>query len=261
MFVPVHCNSCGKSFQVPNAKLGQPAVCPWCQAVVTAQSEAAVPPAPVNPEPLSLDDAPPAPQVPHAPFHLRAKSVVIGLVVFAVVAAFTVAVLQRKHGHLVRTEWNAFTAPDGSCSADLVGQAVEDADAPATGGRRYSSEGRYSGVRTWVGWRNLTPNEVLQASTPEGWRQLRVSVFDPERERLRETFGGYVVKDGTIQFDAPITVEIGLETPLGPLVERIIVKADGPRPRVYFIGIVGKKLAPDGPEVSRLFTSFRLNDQ
>jgi hypothetical protein len=69
-----------------------------------------------------------------------------------------------------------------------------------------------------------------------------------------------VVKDATIQFDPPITVEIRLTTPHGPLVERIIVKADGPRPRVYFVGITGKRLDPDGPEVNRLFQSFRVND-
>jgi hypothetical protein len=98
------------------------------------------------------------------------------------------------------------------------------------------------------------------ATAPEGWRLLRVPVFDAERDRLKDTFGGYVAGEATIQFEPPITVEVRLETPHGPLVERIIVKTDGPRPRVYFVGIVGKRLDPDGPEVNRLFRSFRVNE-
>jgi hypothetical protein len=55
-------------------------------------------------------------------------------------------------------------------------------------------------------------------------------------------------------------VECRLQTPEGLLVERATVKADGPRPRAYFVGIVGKRLTADGPEAERLFNSFRIND-
>ena len=42
--------------------------------------------------------------------------------------------------------------------------------------------------------------------------------------------------------------------------ERMIVLPTGPRPRLYFIGIAGKRLDPDGEEVKRLFESFRVNE-
>src|SRR5262245_5356467 len=45
MFVPVNCTSCAKPFQVPEAALGKPAACPWCQNVVTALPVAASVPA------------------------------------------------------------------------------------------------------------------------------------------------------------------------------------------------------------------------
>lgn len=213
-----------------------------------------------KPDPPEDDEYTPPPAAPRVSRRPVLKTVAVWFVLVVVVTALTVAVLRRKEGHLVRAEWQAYTAPDGSCSADLLGRAVEDADAPGDGGRRYSSEGRYSGVRTWIGWRNLTQNEVQTAGAPEGWRLLRLGLFDPERERLLTTFRGDMVKDATIQFDPPITVEIRLTTPHGPLVERIIVKADGPRPRVYFVGITGKRLDPDGPEVDRLFQSFHVNE-
>ncbi len=220
-------------------------------------------PRPVRPVKTSrpVEDAEPAETAaPRVRWRPSLKTIAIWFVLVVVVTALTVAALRRKEGHLVRAEWQAFTAPDGSCSADLLGRAVEDADAPGDGGRRYAAEGRYSGVRTWIGWRNLNQNEVQTAGAPEGWRALRLGLFDPERERLLAAFGGNVTKDATVQFDPPITVEIRLATPTGVLVERIIVKADGPRRRAYFVGITGKRLDPDGPEVERLFQSFRVTE-
>jgi hypothetical protein len=203
------------------------------------------------------------------------------------VGAVTVGVLRWKGGYALDTEWKTFTAPDGSCAVDLLGRPVEDSAEPVTGTRRYTSEGWYSGTKAWIGWKELRPdeaslaaklaagekalkeweqlhpNEVLRVGAPpqpQGWHLLRSSIFNPEIERLKSAFGGDVVKDATIRFEQPITVEVRLETPNGPLVERIVVKADGPRPRAYFVGITGKRLNPDGPEVGRLFASFRVND-
>src|SRR5438045_5869059 len=82
MFVPVACSACGKPFQVPEAAVGKPAACPWCRAAVLAlpvggappvaepESRRLTPPArqegepKPTPEPLSLDDEPPAAPAP-----------------------------------------------------------------------------------------------------------------------------------------------------------------------------------------------------
>jgi hypothetical protein len=321
MFVPVTCTNCGKPFQVPETALGKLAPCPWCEAVVTALPASAPQPqaepqqqqqqpAPAKPQaaeaPLSLDDEPPPKRKPTAPAGAqsvapsaaslaRSRSwrwpldfkLLLLVALMIAVGAVTVGVLRWKRGYVLDTEWKTFTPTDGSCSVDLLGRPVEDSAEPGAGGRRYTSEGWYSGTKAWIGWRELRPNEASLANEldaaekaikeweklhpnevgrmdapkePQGRPLLRSSIFNPEIERLKSAFGGYIVKDATIQFENPITVEVRLETPHGLLVERIIVKADGPHPRVYFIGMVGKRLAADGPELERLFSSFRVND-
>ena len=71
-----------------------------------------------------------------------------------------------------------------------------------------------------------------------------------------------MAKDATINFKDPLTREVRLELPDGGgrAIERMIVLPTGPRPRLYFIGIAGKRLDPDGDEVKRLFDSFRVVD-
>lgn len=316
MFVPVTCTNCGKPFQVPETALGKLAPCPWCEAVVTAlpvsapqpqaepQSQTATPQA--ADAPLTLDDEPPPKQKPSAPAGAqpvpssaasptRLRSwwsalgfrLLLGVALMLAVGAVTVGVLRWKGGYVLGTEWKTFTPTDGSCAVDLLGRPVEDSAEPGNGGRRYTSEGWYSGTKAWIGWRALRPDEASVAAElvaaekaikdweklhpnevgrmdapkePQGRHLLRSSIFNPEIERLKSAFGGYVVKDATIQFDNPITVEVRLETPSGLLVERIIVKADGPHPRVYFVGMVGKRLAGDSAELERLFSSFRVNE-
>lgn len=54
MFVPVACPECAKPFQVREAEVNNPSVCPWCLAVVRVASTRP------ETEPLSLDDASPA---------------------------------------------------------------------------------------------------------------------------------------------------------------------------------------------------------
>lgn len=287
MFVPVSCANCGKEFRVPDSALGQPAPCPWCGATVAArpapapiaQSQAPAPPQPAaQQEPLSLDDepaprpvAPPrertlplaAPAPPSPPDRRFAGLwllLALGLAIAVVVSILTVAALKRKGGYFVNTDWQTFTAPDGSCSVDLLGTPVEDPEVPASGGRRYVSEGWYSGAKVWVGWKDLTPAEVQIANGPEAWQLLRPTVLNPERERLKNEFGGYEVEGGGTKSFQPLAVEYRYQTPEGLLVERVIVKADGPRPRAYFVGMVGKRLAPDGPELERLFSSFHMNE-
>lgn len=296
MFVPVNCTNCGKPFQVPEAALGKLAPCPWCQSVVTALpgSASQEPKAASAQEPLSLDDDPvPEPALQSAtakpvasppeqkekkpratatvqepkPAPVSTKRrwlhlvplLAVGLLIMMTVTATTVGALKRKTGLFASAEWQTFHAPDGSCSVDLLGTPVEDPDAPANGYRRYQSEGWYSGTRTWVGWKDLTTVEAQMATGPDGWHLLRPAVFGPEKDRIKNTFGGYELEGGGTKSFAPVVVEYRFQTPEGLLVERIFVK-DGLRPRVYFVGMVGKRLVPDGPDFDHLFTSFRVND-
>jgi hypothetical protein len=271
MFVPVACSECGKPFQVPEAAVGKPTACPWCQAAVLAlpvggpapagtvakppENRGPTPPDRQDPAPLSLDDEPPAPAAPPAR-RLRVWVILLALLFAAVATAVTLGLLRRKEGHFVDAEWRTFTSADGSCSLDLLGRAADDPDAQP-GEKRYVSEGWYSGTTAWVGWRDLTAGQAQQARTEDAWQHFK-PLFDAERDRLRSKYGGSVTKDGTTKFKDPLTHEVRMDYPQGKLVERMMVMPNGPRPRVYFVGIAGKKLDPDGPEAKRLFDSFRV---
>lgn len=262
MFVPVACSACGKPFHVPETAIGSPAACPWCRATVLALPVAEIPPvAAATPTvPLSLDDEIPA----SLPSRSGRRYVVLALVLIAIAATLaTVAVLRRNEGYLTGREWRPFTPPDNSCTVQLLGRPSEDSAAPESGQRRYLSRGWYSGTSTWLGWRNLSAVEVQIAAAPEAWHNPQLTkLFDQERDWLVGRFGGYVSKDATIIFKDPLTREVRLELPDGGgrAVERMIVAPTGPRPRIYFIGIAGKRLDPEGAEVKRLFESFRVID-
>jgi hypothetical protein len=292
MFVPVACSQCGKPFQVPEAAVGKPAACPWCQAAVLALPVGApvVAPAPTEepprenrsltppahqeqPEPLPLDDEPPARVTPPArvrkPPPARVApppprklwwwlAGVAGVFALVLATTATVAYLRYKQGYMTGMEWKPFTAPDGSCSLDLLGQPTEDT-AVGSGERRYVSEGWYSGTVAWVGWRDLNQTQVQLAGTKDAWDQL-AKVFDAERDRLKEKYGGTVSKDDTIKFEDPLTREVRLATPQGSaVVERMIVMHKGSRPRIYFVGMAGR-FDPGGDAVKRLFDSFRVSE-
>jgi hypothetical protein len=190
--------------------------------------------------------------------------VVVVLVLIAIAATLaTVAVLRRNEGYLASREWRAFTAPDNSCTIQLLGRPTEDPSAPESGQRRYFSRGWYSGTSTWLGWRNLSAVEVQIATAPEAWHDPQLTkLFDQERDWLVGRFGGYVSKDATINFKVPLTREVRLELPEGQgrAVERMIVMPTGLRPRIYFVGMAGKRLDPEGAEVKHLFESFRVNE-
>jgi hypothetical protein len=300
MFVPVDCSECRKPFQVPEATIGKATVCPWCQATVLAlpvgapaqpvpmplpaEEKPAAPaerPQPAKtsapqtpaPEPLSLEDAPPAkPLPPEKP--PRAKRPrrgwfrwwVVPLAVFAllITALTTIALLRYKQGYLTSMEWQKYTAPDNSCTIDLLGRPSEDITT-SPGERRYFSQGWYSGVVTWVGWRDLNQTQIQLARTKDAWNEkLLTKLFDDERERLQSTFGGAITRDATTQFNDPLknevlTHEVRLSLPQGVLIERIYVVPDSTRPRVYFVGVAGK-IDPDGADAQRLFGSFRVNE-
>jgi hypothetical protein len=218
-----------------------------------------------SPELLSLDDEP-TPQdterlqpAPKKSLLRRVIWVVIGLFLMMATTAITLAILQHKKGYMVSMEWRGFTPPDGSCGIDLPGQATEADSDPEHGERRYVSQGWYSGTTAWIGWRTLTPAQIQEGTTKDGWLQYRKLFFDKERDRLKDKFGGYIAKDATTEYD-PVTVEVRLDGQQGPAIERMIVMPKGPRPRVYFIGMAGKRLNLDGTEVKRLFDSFRVYD-
>jgi hypothetical protein len=298
MFVPVACSQCGKPFQAPEAELGKPVVCPWCRATVPALPVAAPAAAPGDsrpparpdapqpaesppasrlpwpqPEPLSLDDAPPAeakPKAPPPPARRAARpavprskwfwwwAAVLGVVTLVVVTAATVAVLRYKQGHVLGSEWRAFSPPDGSFTVELLGKPTEDATAE-TGVRRYAAEGWYSGTVTWVGWRDLTPVERQYALAKDGWVQLREKLFDPERDRLAAKYGGTVAKQATPKLDNPIVHEVRVQYDGGQAVERTVVAVNDFSARVYFVGIAGR-IDPDGEDVKRFLDSFKVTE-
>jgi 4-amino-4-deoxy-L-arabinose transferase-like glycosyltransferase len=256
MFVPVTCSACGKPFQVPEEAIGRSTACPWCQATVFALPVADTPAITTPGALLSLDEEPPLPS------RRRRWLLMLALLVIVIAATLaTIGVLRRKEGYLTGSEWRAFTPADQSCTIQLLGRAVEDAAAPESGQRRYLSEGWYSGTTTWLGWRNLNAAEVQIALAPEAWHDPQLTrLFDQERDWLKGRYGGSVTKDATISFSNPLTRELRLELPEGRTVERMIVHPTGPRPRLYFLGIAGKRFDPDGEEVKRLFDSFRVLD-
>ena len=184
------------------------------------------------------------------------------LVLVAMAATLaTIAILRRKEGYLAEREWHSFTPPDNSCIIDLLGKPSEDTSSSEKGTRRYLSEGWYSGTTTWIGWHNLSAAEVQVAVTDEAWHDPQLTKnFDAERDWLKERFGGSMTRDATIQFKSPLIREVRLELPAGKghVIERQIVHATGPHPRIYFIGIAGKRFDPEGSEVQRLVASFRV---
>jgi hypothetical protein len=266
MFVPVACSRCGKPFQVPEETVGQTTACPWCQSAVlalpiggaTTPIERTPSPPTGRPEPrlLSLDDEPSWPKP-----RIRIRALLALLLVAIVTTAITIALLRRKEGYLTDREWRPFTPPDNSCTIDLLGKPIEDAGSSERGVRRFLSEGWYSGTVTWIGWHNLNAAEVQVAVTDEAWHDPQfMKIFDAERNWLKDGFGGTVLKDATIQFKSPLIREMRLKMPAGKghVVERQIVHAIGSHPRIYFIGIAGKRFDPEGNEVQRLVNTFRV---
>jgi hypothetical protein len=256
-------------------------------APATSETGGLTPPArPEQPDPLSLDDAP-APEPPAKAIPVRPASVPLpatppkprspvvkgllvgGLSVVACLAALVVSLLISGRtiplpgaGHVPDSAWAEFTPPDGSCSFALPGvPAAEAVDpnpaAPATrGGERYVTTGWYSRATAWVGWQNLDPEWVKQASLDRDGL-LIAPLLAAELSRRKEQTGGTVTKEGAARFGAQPGLEVQMDTPRGTLVERYVLALDGPRPRLYFLGVESKAATPDGPAARRLFNSFR----
>lgn len=282
MFVPVACSQCGKPFQVPEATVGKPTVCPWCSATVAALPVGAPAPAaapepapeplpPPEPEPLPLDDAPgtagvpprvaPAPQPPvaaaRAPRLWWAVAGAVALLSLAVAAGTTVGVKRYKQGHGVSWEWKPYADPEKAFSLELLGRPTEDPEVPP-GEKRFVSEGWYSGTRAWVGWKDLTANQAQLAADKEAWQHFRAD-FETERDRLKTKHGGTLTKSATVKFEDPLTYEVRLEQGQTRAIERMIVMPRGPKPRLYYVGMAGR-IDFDGPDVRRLFDSLRVTE-
>jgi hypothetical protein len=300
MFVPVSCTSCGKPFQVPETALGKLAPCPWCAAVVTAlpvsvpqsdpQSEQPPAPAPEPespkqpapaPEPLSLDDAPAPDQKPVAkrserlmqkvePVAPPARSlftvatVLIGFVVVVVVMSATVFYLGYRSGKLPDTDWTEFTAPDGSFTVALPGRPTEaDVDpvseSSLAGGKSYTVRRWYAQTTAWVRYSNLEPGLVQKLRTDSD-RVVAAGALRVVRDRELVRFKGTITKEAEVRLDAGWGVEIHMDTPDGPVVERLVLWSEGALPRLYVYGIQGKHVTPDGAASRRLIASFRVNN-
>ena len=272
MFLPVACLQCGKLFQVPHAAAGTDVACPWCKATTSALPVAGVPT-----EPLSLDDAPASPSRPKR--RLQAEPVArsstksrwllnaaIGLVIAVVVLGITLAVLRFGSGDISPISWAEFTPPDGSCTISLPGSPAREsldpspADTTTRGLQKYSTHGWYSGTKVWFGWRDLDPAWVKQAAMDRDGA-ITSPVLAAERDLRKAQVGGTIAKEATVRFGQNLGLEVQMDTPKGKLIERYIVATDGPRPRLYFMGIEARNATADSASAQKLFNSFRVNQQ
>jgi hypothetical protein len=294
MFVPVNCTACGKPFQVPEAVLGQSTACPWCKATVTAlpvaapvasapvqpdAPKAAIPvakPVASKPQPLSLDDDEPAPDRPRPRPHLplpRVKSwafhplvIVAGLGISFLVMVLTVAVLGYGSGRLPESMWTEYTPPDGSCSVLLPDSPSEETVAAnpqgsVLGGKRYVVKGWYTRTSAWLAWGDLDPGFAASlVKDKDTDKVFTLSAIQAELNREKTRLGGTVTKEAEIRFQNAWGIEVQMETPRGKVIERFILIADGPRPRLNVFGVQAKNVSHDSAVVSRMFTSFKVRE-
>ena len=293
MFFPVSCTACGKPFQVPDAALGKPTLCPWCQAVVTALPVAATvepPPAqpdplsppqpetpkpviPVELQPLSLDDEPRRPRArpPRMPTPPRAKSwvfhplvIVAALAVSVTAMVATVAILGYGSGRVQERGWTEFTPLDGSCSVLLPGSPSEEqvdanATGSVTGGKRFTARGWYTRSSAWLAWNDLEPAFAASALKDKD-KVFTASAIQSELNREKTRLLGTVTKEVEVRFNSAWGIEVHMDTPRGKVVEWLLVSAEGANPRLYVYGVQAKNIAHDSAVVRRMFTSFKVNE-
>jgi hypothetical protein len=301
MFVPVSCTSCGKPFQVPETALGKLAPCPWCGAAVTALPVSSPlpdqPPAPAAPppsqpvatapQPLSLDDAPPAPvqkplaakpvappserpvppaepPAPAAPFKFNATAAVIVIAVALSVMASTVFLLGYRSGRLPEADWTEFTPPDGSFTVAMPGLPTESdvdpvSDGSLNGGKRYEVRRWYARTAVWVAYNDLDSG-LAQKLRSDTDKVVAAGVLRVARDREVTRLQGTNTKEAEFRLDAGWGVELLMETPDGPVVERLVLMGQAKRPRLYVYGVQGKNVTTTSPACRRLLGSFRVNE-
>ena len=131
-------------------------------------------------------------------------------------------------------------------------------DTIARGLTLYTTSGWYSRARVWFGWRDLDPAWVKQAGQDRDG-SITTPVLTAERDRRKDQVRGTITKEATVRFGPHLGMEVWMDTPRGKLIERYIASTDGPRPRLYFMGVEAKNAAADSPAAQKLFSSFRVS--
>ena len=256
MYLPVACLKCGKLFQVPAAAAGTEVPCPFCKRQTTALPVAS------PPAPLSLDDEEP-PRVPRSGPTLIVIAAITVAIMFVVLGG-TLLALSFGSGAISPQAWSEFTPPDQSCSIQLPGTPVEEhiepspADNITRGLNQYTTTGWFSRARVWFGWRDLDPAWVKQAQQDRDGAIIN-PVLTGERDRRKDQLSGAITKEATVRFGPNLGLEVWMDTPRGKLIERYIAAIDGPRPRLYFMGIESKSAKAGSPSTQKLFNSLRIN--
>lgn len=222
-------------------------------------------------EPLSLDEAPPheAVSVPPAWRDAAARPsggwtlrLLIGAVVFVLVAGLTLVVLNYGHGRLPETAWEEFTAPDGSFRVLLPGiPGAEEVAANPQGsiqaGQRFVVRGWYSQTAVWVAYHDLEPAAAQQIAA-DRHRVVAAGIIRAERDRELTRLEGTIRKEAEVRTATAWGIELHLDTPRSTVVEQLLVVGEGRHPRLYVLGVQGRELTPNSAACRKLFTSFQL---
>lgn len=272
MYVVIVCGQCGGPSQVDEAELGQLVQCPLCRRSTVARTPEAVLPVarPVAPAeaPLSLDDAPQLPPVPHhrpaAPRPAPPPRSPVRRAIFMALSLFLTLVLMGlvygafRYGNpdIPASAWKKFTPPDGRCSVDLPGDPEEE-DIPARGqslgGKRFAVKRWFERVEAVFGWIEFDAVRVKDDHTDK-------AVFEfigGEMERLSAKLTGentmqFVIKNREyrsrrFQADSPngkVVVQIycdpeRLTTHIETTRERKLIGEEAP-----WVGMLGSMLLP-----------------
>ena len=255
--LPVTCAKCGKPFQVPESALGHSASCPWCKEQVLALpvAEVAIPQAP---EPLSLDDDPTS-TPPGRSFASRLIRTILALFSLAIVFGFSFAVARYGSGWVPEFGWVEFTAPDGSCRAEMPAKVSrEEAYEPIPDfrmtkpGRRFTATGWYSKTTTSVGWIELERER-------DGIKTLRLDdLAGGEEARRKKELQATSTDRALVKRGDREGIEVRYRTPTGVTVDRMILDSEGAKPRLYVLSYSAPNVPPDSEPLGRFFGSFRI---
>ena len=200
--------------------------------------------------------APPPDQVATSATRSRWQVTVALLVVF-LIASVTLIVLRFRQGYGLSAEWRPFVSPDEQVYISLLGTPWEQTD--SQGIRRFWSRGWYSGAYAWIGWQDLTEQQIEAARSPDARRKLD-ELIQMELEQWQRRFGGNG-RTATIQFNNPLIVEIRWEAGHVRGVGRVIVASQGATPRVYYLGIAAPHLNYESNAVRHFLDSFRYSPE
>jgi hypothetical protein len=248
MFAQVACQVCGKPFQVPKGTLGGPVTCSWC-----GQPTAAVPLA-VKAEPLPPDEPVPRRRpVKATPVRGRTRwPLYVGYGVLLVLVAVAVFVGVRMFSGGGSDGLREFTAPDGSCKAQLPGTPREQpvaGDEFLKSGKRFVSEpGWGNKLRGEVGWFDLPDAQLMRAE----------DLFVLIRERRAGELGATVGSEASVRVDSHFGREVRFVSGDVRYVERYLFDAKSSRPRVYWVSVGGATFDPDSATAAKVAGSLRV---